>query len=68
MRSGIHKGFRWESKKQRDNWEDLVVDGKVILRWVLGKYGMDGMDWFDSAQDTEKCRTLLNMVINHWVL
>ena len=28
--------FWWESLKERDNLEDLVVDGRIVLRVVLG--------------------------------
>jgi hypothetical protein len=34
--------------KVRDHWEDLVVGGRIILRWTLGRQGsMDrtGFDW-----------------------
>jgi hypothetical protein len=25
--------------KKRDHWEDLGVDGRITLRWILGKAG-----------------------------
>jgi hypothetical protein len=28
-----------ENPKGRDQAEDLPVDGKIILEWILGKYG-----------------------------
>jgi hypothetical protein len=28
-----------ENLKGRDNFEDVGVDVKVILEWILGKYG-----------------------------
>jgi hypothetical protein len=36
----IHTGFRWGNVKERDNFEDLDVDGRVMViglgrvRWI----------------------------------
>jgi hypothetical protein len=29
--------FGWEALKGEDHWEDLGVDGRITLRWILGK-------------------------------
>jgi hypothetical protein len=39
----MHKGFRWGNLKERDKMEDLGVNGRVILKWIL-KNG-DGTVW-----------------------
>jgi hypothetical protein len=36
-RRGIHIGFRRESRKERDRYEDLDVDGRIKLKRILDK-------------------------------
>jgi hypothetical protein len=36
-------GFWWENQREKDHYEVLDVDGKIILRWILKK--QDGMLW-----------------------
>jgi len=35
----MYKKFWSENLKGRDHAEDLGVDGRIILEWILGKYG-----------------------------
>jgi hypothetical protein len=35
----MHTIFRLENLKGRDHSEDKGVDGRIILEWILGKYG-----------------------------
>jgi hypothetical protein len=35
--------FRLENRKGKDHLEDVGVDCKIILEWILGKY--DGRLW-----------------------
>jgi hypothetical protein len=44
-------------KRERDNWGDPVVDGKIILGGSSGSR-MWGMDWIDLAQDRDRWRHL----------
>jgi len=41
----MYTGFWWGNLRERDNLEDLSVDGKVILRWIFkwcdGGHGLD---------------------------
>jgi hypothetical protein len=50
-------GFWWENRKEKDQYEDLDVDRRIILRW-------GGMDWIDLAQDRDQWRVLVNTVMN----
>jgi hypothetical protein len=40
----MHIKFRSENINGKDQAEDLGVDGKIILEWILGKYGGKGVD------------------------
>jgi hypothetical protein len=37
------------------------VDGTIILRWILKKWGKD---WIELARDRDRCRALVNAVMN----
>jgi hypothetical protein len=43
--------------------EDLGLDGRIILKWILKKW-VGGMDWIDLAQDRDRWRALVNAVMN----
>jgi hypothetical protein len=46
-----------------DNLDDLGVDGRVILKWILITW--DGnMNWIELAQDRERWRALVNTVMS----
>jgi len=33
----MHKVFWLENLKGKDHWEELGVNGKIIVEWILGK-------------------------------
>jgi hypothetical protein len=47
--------------------------GRHRLRWEnnikmdLTEIGLSGMDWIHLSQDRDKCRALVNTVMNFWV-
>jgi hypothetical protein len=57
------KGFWWGNLKERDHWGYPGVDGRIILRWISGKWDVGGMDWIELAQDRDRWRALVNAVI-----
>jgi hypothetical protein len=52
-RRGTHIGYWWE----RDHLEDQDIGGWILERW-------DGMDWICLAQDRNRWRALVNLVLN----
>ena len=46
---------------ERDHLGDPGVDGRIILRCILGS---GSMDWIELAQDTDRWRALVNAVRN----
>jgi hypothetical protein len=59
----VHTGFWWENLRKGDHLEDLVTDGRIILKWILKKLD-GGMDWINLAQDRDKWMALVNAVMN----
>jgi hypothetical protein len=37
VRGEVHTTFWLGSLKGGDHWEDLGIDGRITLRWILGK-------------------------------
>jgi hypothetical protein len=64
----MRKKFLSENLKGRDYLEDLLLDGKIIIEWFLGKEGWEGMDWMYLALDRKQWLALGNVVMNLQVL
>jgi hypothetical protein len=47
----VFTGFWLVDPKGRDHWENLGVDGTIILKWALGRGGIDGVNLIRLAQD-----------------
>jgi hypothetical protein len=50
-------GGRRPIESPRRMWEDNI-------RMELREIGWDGVDWIDLAQDRDKCRALVNTIMN----
>jgi hypothetical protein len=51
--------FWWESLKEGDHSEDQGIDGKMDLKEIGG-----GVDWIRVAQNRDRWRAGLNVVMN----
>jgi hypothetical protein len=57
----VHTGFWWGDLNEREHSEDLGVDGRTILKWILkNRIGSELV----LAQDRVKWWALVNTVMN----
>jgi hypothetical protein len=59
--------FGWKSQNERDNSEDLRVDGRMGSEWILGRLA-GGVEWIQLAQDRDRWLATVNTVMNLRVL
>jgi hypothetical protein len=56
--------FHPKNPKVRDNSEDITVNEKITLKFILKKRDVN---WIDVAQDRGQLRTFANTIMNLWV-
>jgi hypothetical protein len=56
-----------KSLKGTDHLKDLGIDGRILLKWILGGIWLEGVDWIHLAQDRDWWWALVNTVMNIWV-
>jgi hypothetical protein len=63
----MYIGYLWESRKEKDHWEDQDVGGWTI-KIDLKEIEWDGVVWIDMAQDRDQKSALVNTVLKFRVL
>jgi hypothetical protein len=61
-----HIGFWWGNLRERDHFVDPGIDARIILKWTFKKCDED-MNCIDLAQDKDRWRVLVNVIMNFWV-
>jgi hypothetical protein len=59
-------GFLWGNIRERDDFEDLGVDERMILKLLFKKWYGD-MDWIDLAQGRDRVRTVVKVIMKVYV-
>ena len=60
----VYTGFWWGDLRERDHVEEIGVDGRIILNWILKEFGFGGMEWIDLTRDRDRWRAFVNAVMN----
>ena len=58
----MNREFWWGDLKQADHLQDLDLDMRIILRWILGKW-WEIMDWFGLVQQSDRSWAAINTVM-----
>jgi hypothetical protein len=59
----VHIGFCWGNRRERNDLEDLGMDGRIILNSKSRKSVWD-MDWIDLAEDRDRWIALVKAVMD----
>jgi hypothetical protein len=63
-RREVCTGFWWGNLREGGHLEDPDIDGRIILRWIFRKWDGGDMDCIYLAQDRDRWRALVNVVVN----
>ena len=60
----MRRGFRWGNLRKTGHFEELVVDGRILLKRIFNNGVRGGIDWMDLAPDKDGWRDVVNAVMN----
>jgi hypothetical protein len=60
----VYTGFGGRNLRERDRLEELDADGYITVKMDLQDVGWRGMDWIDTAHNSNWWRIILNAVMN----
>jgi hypothetical protein len=60
----VHTGFWWGNPREIDHFEDLGIDGRIILKCIFKKLHGGSMDWINLHEDTDRWRTVVQAAVN----
>jgi hypothetical protein len=46
--------FWWGNPRERDHFEDMGIDWRIILKWTFKKWCRKGINLIDLAQDRDR--------------
>ena len=56
--------FWLKTLQVREKLEDLVVDGRTILRYIFNEAGWEYVGWIHVTQDKDTWRSVVNTVMS----
>jgi len=62
----VHSEFWWGDVREGEQSEDLGIDRRIILKWIFKKLN-GGIHWNNLAQDRDRWRALVNVIMSLWV-
>jgi hypothetical protein len=60
----VRTGFWWGNLREGDHWGDPDVDGEDNTKTDLREVGCGCVDWIGLAQDRDRWRALVSVVMN----
>jgi len=60
----VYTGFWWGNQREGVHLGDRGVDGMIILRSTFRRWDVGDMDWIELAQDRDRCRARVSVLLN----